>query len=171
MMPPTDTLNTATTASNGSCISKTQGLTSLPLTSSAGVEVRAIALRCVCVRGVKSDAYSVRRGGYEDHSLVEHCGTTSTLKFAKSNNKTLWADLTQSTDAYRLTGSVLTKSGVTQTVNLTDPNSRDGLVQRIDDLQAVIQAATTVNQLKSAVQDLRQIHRDAIRNGPPFPDE
>ena len=98
-------------------------------------------------------------------------GTVSTLTFAKSNNKALWNDLNTSTDAYRLSGTVLTKSGVTQTVTLTDPNSRDGLVQRLDDLQPIIQAATTVSQLRSAVQDLRQIHRDAIRNGQPFPEE
>lgn len=98
-------------------------------------------------------------------------GTTSSLTFPRSNNQALWNDLNKSTDAYRLNGAVLTKSGVTQTVNLTDPNSRDGLVQRLDDNRTAVSATTTLNQLKSEVNNFNQIVRDLVRNMSAFPNE
>lgn len=102
---------------------------------------------------------------------TDPAGTTSKLTFQRSNNQTLWNDLNTSTDAYRLNGSVLTKSGVTQAVNLTDPNSRDGLVQRLDDNRTAVSATTTLNQLKSEVNNFNQIVRDLVRNMSAFPNE
>ena len=84
-------------------------------------------------------------------------GTVSTLSFDASANKPTANDLTASVLPYTLVGSTLSKNGSPVTIN---PPSTDSQRQMIDDLvalQATIQAAGSVNQLKSGVQDLRRI--------------
>ena len=97
-------------------------------------------------------------------------GTAHTLTFDSDGNTALINDLNTSTDAYRLSGTTLTKNGSTVTVQLTSPDSQRQIIDDLVALQATIQAATTVNQLKSGVQDLRRILLSVVRTVD-FPDE
>lgn len=90
-------------------------------------------------------------------------GTAHTLKFDSDGNAALITDLNTSTDAYRLSGTTLTKNGSPVAVQLVSPDSQRQIIDDLVALQATIQAATTVNQLRSGVQDLRRILLSVVR--------
>jgi hypothetical protein len=106
----------------------------------------------------------------EDQYPDPPAGTAHTLTFDSDGNAPLIDDLNTSTDAYRLSGSTLTKNGSPVAVQLTSPDSQRQIIDDLVALQATIQAAGSVTQLKSGVQDLRRILLSVVRTIE-FPDE
>jgi len=91
-------------------------------------------------------------------------GAVSTLTFPTEGNKPLVSDITLSTIPYLFDGTVLTKDGAPVTVDMNHPDSRKQMIDDLVALQSTIQAASTVNQLKGGVQDLRRILLTVVRN-------
>ena len=90
-------------------------------------------------------------------------GTVSTLAFDSEGSKPLINDLNASTKPYALNGTALTKNGSPVAVTVSSPDSRRQMIDDLVALQDTIQAATTLNQLKSATQDLRRILLTVVR--------
>lgn len=89
-------------------------------------------------------------------------GTVSTLDFDADSNATLVADLSKTTEPYKLLAGVLTKDGFTVPIAPDAPDGYKQAVVALDAMQADIAAATTVAQLKPILQKQRIILRRLI---------
>jgi hypothetical protein len=98
-------------------------------------------------------------------------GTVTTLTFDRAANPGLSDDIQRSGDAYKLlAGPELRKNGVVVAVTLVATNSRRQMIDDLVAIQATIQAATTVNNLKNVCQDLRRMMLTIVRTVT-FPEE
>jgi hypothetical protein len=98
-------------------------------------------------------------------------GTVTTLTFDRAANPGLSDDIQRSGDAYKLLpGPELRKNGVVVTVTVVATNSRRQMIDDLVAMQATIQAAATVNNLKNVCQDLRRMMLTIVRTVT-FPEE
>lgn len=90
-------------------------------------------------------------------------GTVTTLGFDASSNRPLANDLTLSLLSYNLTAAGLTKNGTPVVIAAPSTSSRRQMIDDLVAMQATIQAATTVNNLKNVCQDLRRMLLTIVR--------
>lgn len=97
-------------------------------------------------------------------------GTVTTLAFDASANRATATDLTLSLLSYNLTAIGLTKNGTPVVIAAPSTSSRRQMIDDLVAMQATIQAATTVNNLKNVCQDLRRMMLTIVRTVT-FPEE